>query len=676
MKTRRGLVSVCVHGAAFWLVSMWCFMPLVGVAAEIAGLRLTGLNAFLESRNRYSETRIKSVSGETLEREPRLQKELGLVTHSYVYHPNLLQMDISGSVFLDQRSFTRAQTTVSIQEEDTNKDTAITWNLAAHFRFLREKPYPVTLYYQRQNPLVSTGLAGSFNQRNTEYGLKFALLGPFSPIDVQVGASRRTSLGEGPSQVVDETFDLVSVRASRTFLKDGRAELLYDLTRLNSSSGSPDLPILMNGYTEHRTNFNSRLRFGGDEQYELSETATYTWRSDPQRLDARFSPVFRWRHSSRLDTTYRYDFSMTNLPGNADSLRHAGSAAVRYVPNERWFGGVEVHAEKADEASAVKLTSFGLGSSGSYIQPVPFGRLTIGLGVNYDLEDQKGTLNLVSVRDESLTMTGVTTVTLARDFALASSVKVTNTARTQTFIEGLDYELIVIGSQTQLRRLIAGNILEGQTVLVDYSFESRGTFKYSVLGSRFTAELEVARFYRLYLRYQDNRQTVQSGDPGVPLNSVRTVEVGARANVPLRWRGITVGAEARYTRQEEDIAPFDSTKLDAFMQLPLPYRSMLRLSVRQSLTNNYNFPSDNKLTGFTATLRSRPMHRLSTTAMVNYEVDTGSLIKTRRSEARIGADWQVRRVKVNAFALYLQEKQGEFDRERLEAWVTVRRELW
>jgi hypothetical protein len=674
MKWLIGAVSIRLCGNLVWVLAG--FQTVVVSAAEVATFRLTDFHGFLETRQLYDQYLTQSIDAETKTTEPKSQREVGLTTNSYIYHPNMLNMDISGSLLLDNRSYTLEQTSSFTQTETETDNLDLTWNFAGSFRFLEKKPYPLTLFYNRQNPLVSGGLTETYTQENNDYGFSLGL----RPLGMDIRARRTTRQGESAFQIVDDTVDIIDFKAKHRFLNGALVDFDYNLTNLNSISGSPNLPIQARSYIDQRFNLNSRWKFGNQNQYYFTQLASLYKRDDPERLDSRFSPTFRWTHSPRLESYYRYDFSSTALPGDADSLRHAGNALLLYKPSERLQVDLEARTEYSEEASNSLLRDIGFATIARYHQPVSVsvidGTLTLSGGFDYDRFDQQANINQIDIIDESHTLTGTTPETLAREFVNGTSIVVTNTAGTQTFLENLDYQLTVIGSQTQLRRLVAGNILDGQAVLVSYVFDPGGTFNYSILGTTFNADLALARYYNLFLRYNDRIQSLESGSPTIQLNSVRTVEFGARADVPLPWWGMSAGGETRFRYQQEDISPFDSTNTDIYLQLPLPYRSTLRLSAYRALVNNDNSPEGTNLTRFTAQLSSRPWHRLNLTASANHEIDTGGRLEIRINDARLVANWQYRKMRISAEAIYSQQIQGDIERDRLTAFLTIRRDLW
>lgn len=653
-----------------WLMIFWGLQPAAGSAAEIAPFRLTDYSAFMQSETLFRDVQTESVSGVISETQFRSLREAGVTTQSYLYHPNLLQMDISGSIF---------QQSASLTDDNTETDSSdFSWNFGAFFRVLQKKPYPLTLFFTRSNPLVATGLAETFIQKNSNYGFNLGLQQPFTPVNMSINAERATTQGEGANQVINDTNDRIRFQATHQFYRDSLVNFTYYLNHRLSASGSTNLPIREFEWTEHRTNLDSRWLFGEQKQYLFRERISINSRDNPEVIDFHFSPLLDWRHSPRMDSFYRYNFSMIDRPGDSfDNQEHDASARLQYKPTNDLYGDIEVLGGHAEQGSGALQQRSGIRTSANYKRPVPYGVMGLGGAVSYSLNRREASVGQIQILDEAHTLSGTTPVALNREFIFILTVVVTNTTQTQTFIEGTDYQLTVVGAQTFVDRLIGSpNMTDPQDVLVDYAFDPGGTFDFSSLGLSVNANLVLARYYSLFARYNEIDLTVTSGLPTIQLNSTRSIEVGASANVPLRWWGLQVGGEARYRRQFEEINSSDNTNFIAYLSLPLPYRSTLRVSARRTLTVNESSPWGTDLIGFSANLNSRPWTALLLTAGVNYEEDTGSLFKTTRADATLVATWQYRKLHISANAVYGQQTQGDISRDSLSAILNVRRDIW
>ncbi len=664
----------------FGLYLVWFFF-LAGVsqvvsAAEVAAFRLSDLNAFFESNTSYTENQNSSLDVETTTRQPIFERELGLGTGSYVYHPNLLELNISGSLIQQSSSYTLERTSSLSQLEDEVDLDDFTWNFASLIRILKKKPYPLTLFYNRTNPIITANFAENFRQEHTDFGFRLLLKKPFSPITMQIGAIRVTEQGESTLQLVDETKDKLFFNAHHRFAHQADVSFRYNLNRRESISGSPALPIQAVDLLDQLFILNSSWVFGNKRQYMLRQFANLELHDFPDRTDSRYSPTLNWTHSPRLRSYYSYDFSARNSEGDFDSQQHAATADVTYTIREGLGVDFGVGAEHSEEASDLVLRIYDISGNVNYQRPVYDGQLSLGLAVIYSLNDQESDKNQIDIRDEPHTLNGTTPVTLEREFVIESTVVVTNTARTQTFVEDLDYRLFTIGSQTQLQRLIAGNILDGETVLVSYAIDTGNTLSYDSLQTQFNAELSLARYYSLFLTYNDLRQSQDSGIESIRLNSVRFFEIGATADVPLPWWGMTVGGDTLFRYNDEDISSYDSVDVSAYLQLPLPYRSFLSLNSGWGRTNNHNSPEDSRGSVYSASLSSQPWHRLNLSASVSHEIDSGGSLEFRRTDSSLNADWQYRRLRVDASVTYRKEKQGTFESDGLSAKLTMRRDFW
>lgn len=102
-------------------------------AQEIAPFRLTGVEGYASAR--FIRDEFTTVQPGTRSRSglSDMREELFVMTHSYVYHPNFLSLDLgAGPIFQRGRFYTDANDTTS---------SSTLYNLSARASFLRDKPY-------------------------------------------------------------------------------------------------------------------------------------------------------------------------------------------------------------------------------------------------------------------------------------------------------------------------------------------------------------------------------------------------------------------------------------------------------------------------------------------------------------------------------------------------------
>lgn len=642
------------------------------MAEEFAPFRLTGVEGQISLRYLFDEETVGTVGGKMLRQtRPTYEQEIFVQGHGYIYHPNFLKLDVGGGPVLVQ------QTLESDGQRDTSRDTL--YNFSGRLTFLEQKPYPLVLYYERLNPSVSLGLADRFRQDNTKYGLNFTLRQPVSPVLLNLDAFRLRSEGQGFSLIMDETTDQASVRAFRDYGVFGYGQILLQTIRQESRSGSPQLPIQASTTSTHNLNFDSVYTFGARRQFNLTTVSSYSAQeysiaqaSFPARNDFRFNSYLRWEHSDTLQSFYRYNL-VSSRQGPVDTNDQSAALGVSHR-GKNLFTSAELHGER-NQGSDFSSRLYGATGSLTYRRPAPLGSLQLSYGARYDRKDQESAAAQINVIGEHAILTGTTLVTLSRDFVVPSTVVVSNLGRSQIYAEGSDYQLTTVGAKTQIQRLASGGIVDGQEVLVDYAFQSGGTFGYTLLDQNVQGNWGLGRYFNLFARYRNATQKVVSGLPTLPLNSVRSTLYGARMDLPLRWWGMLVGGEVSRERQNEDIAPFQRQSYDAYSQISLPLASTLRVSGRRTHVDNLNSPQDVNLSGMTVLLQSRPWFRTTVSAEADYEKDTGGLIPRSRWNDTLRAEWRVRQLILSVEGRFAREEQGVFEREKKTIRAVLRRDF-
>lgn len=178
----------------------------------------------------------------------------------------------------------------------------------------------------------------------------------------------------------------------------------------------------------------------------------------------------------------------------------------------------------------------------------------------------------------------------------------------------------------------------------------------------------------MYLRYAKSNQQLLEGSPTIQLNSINRSSVGIRADKPLQ-NGMNLGGEALYENNNEDINPYIKQNYDAFIQLPLPKLTDLRLSARQMRVDNESSVEDVDLNGYILRITSQPWLRTRVSFESSYEEDTGGSVDRLLRSHRLQAGWRIRQLNVNFSAYYSVEEQGDIERERWAVKLVARREF-
>lgn len=647
-------------------------------AQEVAGFRLTDVSGFLELTYRDEQENTESTGVETDVDDIRKQVELGVSTDSYIFHPKLLQMRIAASLLSDTQEVGRGRASAAPGGADVlrSEREELLFNLDARLQFLKEKRYPSTVFYVRENPVVNTGTEGSFTQETERLGFDLSLL-EVLPMNMFVKASKNSSFGESLDRIVDQSIDQLAIKARRSYSKGGRLSLDLEATEQQSRNGDKRRPIRETRSRTERLLFTSSARIGSEDRFKIDQSTSVFRRDQPDSTDVRFGPVLSWDHTSALKSQYRYTFSRSDRRDSGfESTAEAMSASLQYSPSEAFTGLMRANLDRSDEADRLSQDSHGVLGRATVRRNTRLGRLSMSAGLGYRLEDRVSEDPRVLIEEEPVTFVGATPVPLSREFVVGETVVVRNETRTQIYIEGIDYLLSVVGSRTRIERLISGSILDGETVLVDYEIETGGTFEYSQIDQDVSADFSFARYHNVFFRYDNRRQILQSGFSTLPFNSAEGIELGIRERIPLRWAGIQLNAEARYRRQDEDINPFEQRILSVSVQAPLPNRLGLQASASRNIIENDLSDEDSDVIAFTTNLTWQTRRNLAFQLEGNYDEDTGGTILRRNTRWRMTAQWRFRKVSTRVDARYYRQRQGELDSDHFEIWLQLRRELF
>ena len=650
------------------------------LAEDIAPFRFTGFDGYA-AIDYLSDTQRTTVGGPTSTQAiAKLQETVFLDTHSYFYHPNFLKMDLGAGPLFVQDRFESSGV--------VNRETSDLYNLAGRLSFLEQKSTPFAVYYEHLNPTVSTSLTQSFIQTNTKTGATFTVREPLSPVLVTTEVFRQRSEGRSTTLIVDDDVEQASARLSTNFGPDKYGQLYYQVNRLQTSGGISDLPIVPTQVESRTASFDGRFQFGSKREFTYTQVIGLNSLSFVrpdfllEREDFRFSPDVRWQHSDSLTSFYNYNLYKSNETV-VDATNQSARAGVIHRDSDRVAVTADVHGTD-DRITGLDLRTYGAGVQASYTRPWTDVVLRLSAGVLYDQNDRDAAAALINIVGERIALVDGIPVTLAQEFIDTATIRVFNLARTQEYCPDVtplppgcttaDYRVIVIGSRTQIQRLATGNILDGQEVLVDYAFQTGGSARYNYVNQNYQAGLTLYRYYTVYVRHFDANYRLTAGLPTLPLNSQRNTLYGLRIDQPL-MTGMTVGGEASFERQDEEIAPYNRQSYDIYLQLPEWARTSPRLSARRLFVEYANSLEDVDLTGWALQLRSNPWSYTSLTAEVNYEEDTGGTLRRVIVRDTLGLEWRFRQLLVRGEGQYTREEQGTFERNRTVIRFTARREF-
>lgn len=641
---------------------------------EIAPFRLTGIEGHVELRYRQDEEVIGSAGSSSTETRTSTEEEFFILTHSYIYHPNFLKMDLGiGPVF----SQADLESTTGNRSDDTND-----YNASVQLHFLDEKPYPLLLYYNRDNPTVALTVTDRFVQKSEQYGFDFQLKEPILPFKLTVAASNHKTDGEGFERIVKDDIDQATVRAEIPIKKDGYAQFIFNTTESRSESGFRFEPVVLTTTQTDSYTLDSRVLFGDSNQYQLTNYLTYTEQGGLRPLNEwRYTPDLRWTHSEMLESYYRFNYSNSDQV-TVTTENIGASGGFRYTKKDNFDITGELHTDNT-KSTGQELNSYGGNVTGTYFKEYSFGTLSLHAGLNLDFYDRVAS-GLVPVRDLLITLTG-SELRLLPD----SNIDVTspNFSLTEVLSGGGERPLFAVtsctvGSNNEILYTIINSLVQLQRcpgvsdpilISVDYDYDPGGTVAYTNLIQTYQANLQIYKNYNLYVRYRDSDATLKSGTPTRPLDESRNTSVGFRVDYPL-FNSVRVGGEVQYENEVGTLNSYDRDSFELYTQLGI-FNGVLYLNTQHVFIDYANTDQDTDLTRNALQFRVRPWSRVTITAELSTEEETGGSTTRQTQIEALTAEWRVRRLIMQAEARHLTDKYDTSERARSLVRVTLRREF-
>jgi len=647
---------------------------------EIAPYRLTGYDAYAVLR--YSTDQINTTgqpSGPSQSRKNGLVEEVHLMTHSYIYHPSLVTLDLGGGPLIDRTGY-YADGVVSNYGRQV-------YNLSGRATVLKDKPYTGVLFFDHSNQTQDAGPAQTMQTASNRYGLGFSLLKPVTPAPLRVELERSDNKGKSEDQITDDKAQHFKLKLDYDIGTLGSTVLQFQNSRMDSLSGNANLPIRTSTTQNNRLTLDTNLTFGDELQYELVNnivinTHQVDFSEGPglDLSDLHFNLDVRAEHSADLQSYGHYAMSQSKQNAQSTSVNAlSGGFNYRLTPELRTSLSARGETNRSDQAST---TLYGLNGSANYVQPLLLGTAQAGYTFGYMQREQQASAQQARVLDERIALAGTSWVALLYPRVVADSVTVNNGSRTQTFVEGADYLLSVVGTTTRIQRILGGNIRDGEEVLVDYAYELGGSYGLKQLDQMVHLGWNYKSYFKTYLNFTDSAPRVTSGTPTFEPNPARTRLFGLNSELPLEipydllW-DVMVGATAEREQRREEVAPYQRVSIDKHVQVGLPWvkRGNIRFAQRRFFIDYENSPLGTNVRANDVRLWALLPYNINVSLDASKERDTGSPILRERSFLQLKAKWRKRKLQWSADLSRTRELQGSVERTRMLGQFVLRRDF-
>lgn len=664
---KLGTYLVSENSYVWMVIILFIIIPSKGHCVNINAFELTDVEGSIRLGYSLTETEVNQADGNDIsETRVSMEQELNINTRGYVFHPNLLEMEL-GAGFLSGQDKHKSNYGTLDSENDY-------YDFSGRFNILKNKPYPISLYYIQKNPKQAVGVADSLNIKSEDYGMLFSLRSPLVNSPVSLYVDHTQSKGESSLSVIDDTRDSITLKISTNIGDIGSGHIAMSNISQTSGSGSRNLPLQLSKNESESISWDGKVSLGDEQNIDISNHLIISNRDQsnaPDRDQVTFYNHIDWKVDDDTETYNTYNFSGIDYDEMESVNQNFVIGAIqRYGDPLALNGSVDVTEEKN---LGFKRSSYSFnGGAVSQIQVSERWISSLGYSVNFRSSSQETVESTISVFDEIHTFSGLASISLIHEYVVSGSVTVSNESHSQDYVENIDYRVITVGSETRLERLISGNIADGQTVLISYEYETGGTFDFDELKQSFNLRYSLDHRYNFWLLYSTSKQIHQSGIPLHAMESVQNYRAGTDAQVPINEVS-DFGWKMEFERRIEDIRPFSRSSIDLNLNSSLPfYAAFMSVNTGYQQLDNELSPNDIRETYLTTNISARTGRGGTASFELTYTKDKGGEAEKNSSYAKLNYAWTRGRLAFSISARYSKEEQDLTSRENsmIEASLT------
>ncbi|WP_428938343.1 hypothetical protein [Fontivita pretiosa] len=508
--------------------------------------------------------------------EDRFEETFSLWSNGYIYHPNLVELNLAGSFGLTQ------SWTDSDGLSDSQFGTLYEWD--ANATILRKEDTPLTLYSRRSRQLVTRELGPTLDNTITTHGGILELRSKAVPTRLEAFHQEQQQSGIDESGIGD--FDLTQ----NTFIWHSEARPTvnqfwtwdYTFNQVQETTRG----IGSHEFVNHDATLSHSMEFGRNDRSSLNSSVNYFDQSGDfviRRLH--WAELLRLEHSDSFTTRYQYTLDQQSFQ-DTEELTHRGTAGFIHRLYRSLVTTGEVGIQQTDRNSGGDSFQTFANIDFDYRKKVPLGVFTAALGYGWNEQRNDPQTQQTFVIDDPRTFNDPQPIIIPRSGVIPGSLVITDSTGLIIYQEGLDYTVRAFPDRLEIDRVIGGRITNGQTILLDYQLQPLGgnttTTNGFYIGGRYTIEQGALQGVSVYARYSEQDQTIDSDTPiQIVPNSYTDVLYGIE--YAIRPWHLTLSAEQQW--HDATISPFDATRFMA------RYTDRIRIDTTLNLDASYHIVS-------------------------------------------------------------------------------------
>jgi hypothetical protein len=512
------------------------------------------LEVALEADWRREVDKVEPAGGPTDEDvEDRFREILELAGIGFIGHPNLFKLDLRGRFWLTQRRLD-LETTQRTEHVDE-----FLWNYDVTGLLLEKQKLPVTVYTRRTDSDIDRQFGGTLTNTFTETGVRVNFRDETFPSALEV--FRREQEQEDRFEDVD--FDT----EQNTIQADGLARLGPHQT-LSWDYAYDDVDETGTGridrsFLRSEGNVSHSIGFGQNAQHRLrSALRLFDQSGDIEFRQVRLHETLRFRHSDRLNSRFSLVAERVDRP-DVEQRRLDGEAFFQHqlfdsLTSTAIFGGNRADIPTDDFESDEVFGELAF----DYSKRVPLGTFlaTTGGRLSRLRESDRG--QPVPVVDRVFTFSPSGLIIIDEQNVEPDSIVITDLTGLIFYTEGDDYTLLALPDRVEIRRRLGGDIVDQQTVLIDYDIGPQPGGKTTTTGVgldfRYNFDEGPLRGLSVYTTYrrQDEDLSTALVEEEITENDFTDLIYGLEYDIGRLY------LKAERQDRDSSLSPFDATRLE------------------------------------------------------------------------------------------------------------------
>jgi hypothetical protein len=537
--------------------------PVPPAAEGGADFSLHTLDGFIDLRTEYERNRVKVDSTRYFGPDPErrytrlgFEESVGLRLGGWAIAPRTLSFDGELQFGLTQDRYREVTPAWSYTDEDSGR--LLRYNLRANL--LSDQKLSGSVYALRADDRISRAFQPSLRQQRTSFGTSWVYADDVLPMELSYDYLSLDRDGQSDRLNDEKTTDnTLRYRATWNIDDDHRLRLRFEHgTQRREYQGFNETFETRRDAAELR----HELNFGPQKRHELITTLQWQEESgDFARDYLRAGPRLTLEHSDSLRTAYAYQYNVDRYDGYDVRMHRADWQLVHQVYSNLTTT-IDVFGLREDVQQDVDTRQHGASIDWQYNRGNRWGRLNANLAFGFDRQDVRGGGGRRIVIDEALTLRDPINATLRNRDVVRSSILVTDLSGVRILRPGFDYVVVALGDTTRIARVATGRIADGDTILVDYQYDTPGDGEIDTIRSDFTIEQRfdngLMPYYRLSFRHQEEDVSYGFGREDDRTNHHR---------LGVRYERDRFSLGGEYEIFDDRIEPFDGFHLDGRVEV-------------------------------------------------------------------------------------------------------------